>query len=331
MQKGAFHMRNTVVILICSVFFMLSFLTFDTAKNVFRSDWHLPSDIKQEKTEHRLVLITQDLETPFWDKVAKGALNEAKQEGASLEVWGSYSNDQEDFLKKIEIAIHSKVDGIILQGLDTKAFKELTKIKASFYGIPIVTVANDVPVAESLRKTYVGSDQYKAGRMLARNLLSDMGVNGSIIVLYDDEQEYYQVERLKGIQDVMNLYPNVQLIHAETSEAREQVIATTQNILNEVPDVDGFIAINANIVGPMVKEIGKRFQVEPFYIYSFDDGPETLTLLQQGKLDGIIKQDPEMMGKVSVQRLVDWLNGASMPLHIEGYFTDIQILKENDY
>ena len=81
-----------------------------------------------------------------------------------MEVWGSYGKNQEDFLKKVEIAIHSKVDGIIVQGLDTEKFKNLTKVKAAFYGIPIITVANDVPMAESLRRTYVGSDQYLAGR-----------------------------------------------------------------------------------------------------------------------------------------------------------------------
>ncbi len=184
-------MRNTGIILLYSILIVLCYLTFVSAKNVFRPNWQLPQTIDYEEAQHRLVLITQDLETPFWDKVASGAQKQAKKDGASLEVWGSYSNNQEDFLKKIEVAIHSKVDGIILQGLDTEKFKEMTKIKASFYGIPIVTVANDVPMAESLRKTYVGSDQFMAGKMIASKLLYDMGVTGSIVLLYDSDQEYY--------------------------------------------------------------------------------------------------------------------------------------------
>ncbi len=139
------------------------------------------------------------------------------------------------------------------------------------------------------------------------------------------------MERLRGIQEVMKYYPNMKIIHAETSDTREQVIATTQDVLNEVPDAAAFIAVNANVAGPMIQEISKRFQVEPLYIYSFDDGPETLSLLMQGKLDGLIEQDPEMMGKVSVQRLIEWLDGETVPLDRNGYFTDIQTVEAMDF
>lgn len=275
----------------------------------------------------RLVLITQDTETPFWDKVGSGAIEQAEKEGASLEIWGSYGNNQEDFLKKLEIAIHSKVDGIIIQGLDKEEFEYLSKVKASFYGIPIITVANDVPMTESLRRTYVGSDQYKAGMMIAKQLLSDMGTCGDVLLTYNSNQEYYQKQRLNGIEDVFKNYPNVHTIYAETSSSREQIIATTRNVLNETPDVDGIIAVNANIVGALVQEISKRSQVEPYYIYSFDDGPESITLLNQGKIDALIEQSPKMMGKKSVELIMDWLKEETVPLDFEGYFTEIRILK----
>jgi ribose transport system substrate-binding protein len=80
----------------------------------------------------------------------------------------------------------------------------------------------------------------------------------------------------------------------------------------------------------MIKEIGKRSQVEPYHIYSFDDGPESLTLLRQGKLDGMIEQSPEMMGQVSVQLMMEWLNGVTVPLDKNGYLTEITILKAAD-
>lgn len=275
----------------------------------------------------RLVLITQDTETPFWDQVGNGALEQAKKEGASLEIWGSYGDNQEDFLKKLEIAIHSKVDGIIIQGLDQEEFKYLSKVKASFYGIPIITVANDVPMTESLRRTYVGSDQYKAGMMIAKQLLSDMGTSGNVLLTYNSNKEFYQKQRLSGIENVFNNYPSINMVYAETSSAREQIIATTRDVLNETPDVDGIITVNANIVGPLVQELSKRSQVEPYYIYSFDDGPESMALLNQGKIDGLIEQSPQIMGKKSVELIMDWLREETVPLDFDGYFTDIRILK----
>jgi ribose transport system substrate-binding protein len=270
------------------------------------------------------------METPFWDKVSEGARKQAEQSDVSLEVWGSYGKNREDFLKDIEIAIQSKMDGIIIQGLDSEEFKELTKVKAGFHGIPIITVANDVPMEESIRRTYVGSDQYEAGKMIARQILIDMGRVGNVVVMYDKNQEYYQKRRMEGIQDILKFYDTIHMIHATTDDTREQVITTTQDVMNKEPEIDAFIAINANVVGAMIGEISKRSQVEPYHIYSFDDGAETLTLLAEGKLDGVIEQSPEEMGRKSVKLMKEWLTGETVPLNKDGYLTDIRIRKAAD-
>lgn len=319
------------MIVLCFILVILCYFTIVSAEKVFRSEWQLPqASDKKKQEQYRLVLITQELETPFWNKVRVGALGQAKKENVSLEVWGSYGNNQEDFLKKLEIAIHSKVDGIIVQGLDTDEFKNLTKVKAAFYGIPIITVANDVPMEESLRRTYVGSDQYLAGQMIAKQLLLDMGPQGHVILMHDSHQAYFLEQRLKGMQDVLDDYPSVQTTYAETPDTREQVIATTQDLLNRIPNVDAFIAVNANISGAMIQEIERRSQIKPYYIYSFDDGSESLSLLMKGKLDGMIEQSPEKMGKISVSLIMNWLKGDTVPLDINGYLTDIRILKAKD-
>lgn len=325
-------MRKTVSLILGAACITFLVFTLISADKVFHSGWQLPSTPSSSgsQAKYRLVLITQELETPFWNKVGSGAKAEAAKDGANIEVWGSYGDDQENFLKKIEIAIDSKVDGIIVQGLDTDDFKNLTKIQAAFYGIPVITVANDVPMADSLRKTYVGSDQFLAGQMIAKQLLADMGQKGTVVLMGDSREEYYQQQRLDGIHDILKKYPGVHTEYVETSEAREQVLASTRDVMNRLPNVNAFIAVNANIAGSMVQEIGRRSQVEPYDIYSFDDSHDTMTLLMQGKLDGLIEQSPEEMGKISVNLMVKWLNGETVPLNSEGYLTNIRMLKAAD-
>jgi ribose transport system substrate-binding protein len=321
-------LRKTGITLLCFLCAVLFYFTFLSAEKVFHRNWQVPEHVVEPTTQHRLVLITKNLKTPFWDQVAEGAQEQAQKQGVSLEVWGSYGNNQEDFLEKIEVAIYSKVDGIIVQGLDTEEFNDLTKIKASFYGIPIVTVANDVPMEESLRRTYVGSDHYSAGKMIAEQLLADMGTAGEVVLLGDSHQEHYQKQRLQGITDVLSDYPDIRAVNAKAPDSREQIISATQDILNKVPSVDAFISVNADFTGVMIQEIGKRFQVEPYYIYSFDDGTDSQSLLEQGMLDGMIEQSPKKMGNVSVELITKWLNDETVPLDMEGYLTDIRMLKE---
>lgn len=301
-----------------------------SASKVFKTDWELPQSTEQMDTKQRLVLITQELETPFWDKVATGAMDEAEKEGVSLEVWGSYGNNQEEFLKQIEIAIYSQMDGIILQGLDTDEFKNLTKIKAASYGIPIITVANDVPMGDSLRKSYVGSNHYEAGKMIGEQLIADMGTVGEVAVMIDKQHQYFQEQRLEGIREVLQRYPTIDIHYIETEDTRKEVIATTKDVLNRNPNINAFIVVNVEILAAMINEIERRSQIEPYFIYSFDDDYESITLLKQGKVDGIIEQAPEEMGKMSVKLILDWLNNKKVPLDLEGYQTDIKIIKAND-
>mgnify|MGYP001944445953 CR=1 FL=1 len=301
-----------------------------SASKVFKTDWELPQSTEQVDTKQRLVLITQELETPFWDKVATGAMDEAEKEGVSLEVWGSYGNNQEEFLKQIEIAIYSQMDGIILQGLDTDEFKNLTKIKAASYGIPIITVANDVTMGDSLRKSYVGSNHYEAGKMIGEQLIADMGTVGEVAVMIDKQHQYFQEQRLEGIREVLQRYPTIDIHYIETEDTRKEVIATTKDVLNRNPNINAFIVVNVEILAAMINEIERRSQIEPYFIYSFDDDYESITLLKQGKVDGIIEQAPEEMGKMSVKLILDWLNNKKVPLDLEGYQTDIKIIKAND-
>ena len=320
-------MRKTALAAVGSIAVVLCYFTFVSAGEAFRAGWPLPRALDEQQARYRLVLITQELDTPFWNKVGAAALEQAAKDDASLQVWGSYGDNEDDFLKKIELAIASKVDGIIVQGLDTPEFKELTKIQAGLYGIPVVTVANDVPMRESLRRTYVGSDQDAAGRMIGEALVSDLSSEGTVVLIGGSRQQYYQKQRVEGIRRVLDAYPGIETVYAETPEAREQVIAAARDVMNRHPGADAFVAVNADIAEAMIQEIEQRSRVEPYHIYSFDDSPESLSLLADGKLDGVIEQSPEAMGKLSVELLVDWLNGERVPLEMNGYFTDIRMLK----
>lgn len=320
-------MRKKVIIVLCLICAILGFFTLWSAESAFQSDWKLPAAVPADEESYRLVLITQELETPFWDKVGEGAAAQAQKEQVILDVWGSYGNNREDFLKQIEIALHSKVDGVIVQGLDTEEFEALTKEKAAFYGIPIITVANDVPVEESLRKTYVGSDHYTAGKMLAEQLVKEMGGTGQVVVLGDMEQQYSQKQRLQGVTESLEQHAGISMVYAESGKSDEEILAVTQNTLNQHPNVEAFIALNANHVGPMMKEISRRAQLEPYHFYSFDDGSETASLLEQGKLDAVIQQSPEQMGEQSVKLMMQWLRNEVVPLDSGGYITDIRVVK----
>ncbi|MDO3408354.1 substrate-binding domain-containing protein [Saccharibacillus sp. CPCC 101409] len=323
-------MHKTISLALGSICVVFLFFTMISAIRFVQSGWQPPQAEPRQSDRYRLVLITQDLGTPFWNGVGEGAARQARELGANLEVWGSYGEDREDFLKQLEIAIDSKVDGVIVQGMDTEAFDDLTKVKAAFYGIPVITVASDVPMSGSMRRTYVGSDPYEAGRLIAKRLVRDMGNKGTVVLMADERDEYDQLRRLEGVRSVLAAYPAIALEEVRTPGEQERVIAATQESMNCFPDVNAFISVDAGLTGAMVQEIGRRAQVDPYHIYSFDDNPDILPLLREGKLDAIVEQSPEEMGEMSVRLMTEWLSGETVPLNADGYLTDIRMLTAAD-
>lgn len=320
-------MRRLPIWLLMAGSVVLLYFTLVTAYRVFSSDLPLPT-LKEERSDrYRVVLISQDLDTPFWSEVEKGALEVVDEYGVSLDVRGSFGRNERDFLNNLEIAIVSKVDGIIVQGLDTEPFIQLTKLRATRYGIPIITIANDVPASESLRRTYVGSDHREAGRMIARQLLLDMGLAGKVYLIASDHEEHFQKARLEGILEVLDSHALIETEIVTSGEAREQIAQTVNEALNREPATRAYIAVADTFASVIAEEIGKRYRVEDFYIYSFDSSPEMLSLLEQRKIDALIVQSPADMGRESVRLMVEWLEGKHLPLDTTGYFTDIQIAK----
>lgn len=323
-------MRRLVIGLLCAAFVTISAMTIHTLNRVFSFDFSVPAAAWDAEDRHRLVLISRERDTPFWNELEEGAFAAAEQHGVSLERWGTFGLNEGDFLRNLELAIASRVDGIITQGLDVDTFKRLTAIRAAEYGIPIITVGSDVPVDESMRRTYVGSDHREAGRLLARRLIADMGTEGRVVLLASERLEHYERERLAGILAVIGDYPDIVSEVAASGGASEDTARSVREQLNAHPDTKAFLSVAYNNAEVIAREIGKRSRATDFYLYAFEENPDTVQLLQEGILNGLIVQDPYRMGKWSVDLMVRWLEGIDLPLDMDGYHTEIRVLTRED-
>ncbi len=242
----------------------------------------------------------------------------------SLEVLGYANQNEEALLTDLERSIYAKVDGIIVQGKDTEAFKELTKVKAAFYSIPVVTIAEDVPIEESLRRTYVGSNHFQMGQTLANVVTEDYQSYETVVIYYDETRPFYQRERLRGAAAVLNESElTVQYIGLPAST--DEAILQTQRALNQYPTFDAVMILDAQLSSIVIEEIKRRRQIEPLGIYTFDEQRNLDLLLDQGEIDALIKQSPEKMGSMSVEVLSEWINNERDHLEFSGYLTPFSV------
>ena len=104
--------------------------------------------------------IADDPESQLSGRIYKEISEYAVQNNCFVEMTGQGLSTSYSKADRINIAISSKVDGIIIEGDDSEETKNLIN-KATRKGIPVVTVLSDS--AGSSRKSFVGLNNYSLG------------------------------------------------------------------------------------------------------------------------------------------------------------------------
>ncbi len=94
-------MRKLFIVSLSICCIVLFGFTLSSIIQIFHYDLSAPAELTGgQDSAYRLVLITQEMDTPFWDSVEKGATLAAKQRGVELAVWGQLRYESGRFSKK---------------------------------------------------------------------------------------------------------------------------------------------------------------------------------------------------------------------------------------
>ncbi|MDD3139384.1 MAG: substrate-binding domain-containing protein [Lachnospiraceae bacterium] len=150
--------------------------------------------------KYHYMLIGQARDEEFWDDIYKGAKNAGIKKEIYVEDLRKNLEQEYSTTDMMTMAIAAKVDGIIVEGDESKELDEMIN-KASEANIPVITILEDNP--QSKRKSFVGINDYKLGEMygsqimnLARNtktnvvvLMEDAGDNSNPNLVYSGIKE----------------------------------------------------------------------------------------------------------------------------------------------
>jgi len=130
-----------------------------------------------------------------------------KKEGMTLQVEDA-TNDIGKQLNQIQNFIAQKVDGIIVNPVDTDATAQMTKL-ASEAGIPLVYVNRQPADVEKLpaKVAFVGSDERKSGTLEMQEVCKLMGGKGDIVVMMGELSNQAARQRTQDVEDVIAKAP----------------------------------------------------------------------------------------------------------------------------
>lgn len=308
-KYGDFMKRRIKLVLFA--FILLSLFPIYQLFQIYQSSQSFSAQAEAEEYRYRLVLISPYLGDAYWNQVITGVESAAVQAKVSLDIKGTNLPDNEELQKAMNMAISSKVDGILLLGIDDASFKETIQ-KATVQGIPVVTIMADLP--DSLRKSYIGSNHYETGLELGNYLKKTLSVNETIGIIKGNMVTSIENERMKGLMDSLKA-SSIKLAETDMQHPEDQ----TNELLNQYPSMKVLIGTGVDDGDIIVRTIEARSALSGFKVYTFDNTQETMNLLRSGKIEGTISHSHALMGEKGVETIVKWLEKKDLPLPVTTY------------
>lgn len=260
-----------------------------------------------------LVLIAQEAGNPYWQQLREGAEEAARRLGVTLEYTGPARWNVKEHLRLLDMAVASRVDGILVQGL-SEAFVPYID-KAVSRGIPVITVDTDTP---SRRLAYVGTDNYASGRRAGETLVALTGGQAVVGIITGSLEAANQRERVQGFRDAVAPYPGIRIAGVEVSDISPiGAVAAAQRLLQQHPDITALVgtsAMDGQGAAQAVQTLGRRGKV---LVMGYDAVPETVALLRSGDIHATVVQRPRLMGQRAVEMMVDVLAGRPVPPRVD--------------
>lgn len=270
-----------------------------------------------------VVLISQELDNPYWRSIEEGAREAAKKFDINLEYSGPFRINPDEQITLFKKAIATKADAILIQGINNPIYRSLIET-ARNQGIPVITIDTDEPT--SSRLSYVGTDNFEAGKRMGELVVQATGTKASIGVLIGNESADNQQQRLEGFRSVINKVERFTIVDVRSSNiSRLQAADQAETILTNHPEVRYMVGLSS-LDGLGILDATQRANLQDIHIFAFDDLEETQQEIAQCKIETTIVQQPNRMGYDAISLIHDFFQNKTIQPH---HFTEITILNRD--
>lgn len=272
---------------------------------IFRP-WGSSQNIKEEtsaasKNNEEYIFLGVSVGNPYWVDARLGLEDKARILGVKSELRGPTGTDPNQQIKEFEQLIARKPAGILIAPASDALHAVINR--AVDEGIPVICIDTDEP--KSKRYSYIGTDNYNAGRQSGELLAKAIGGRGEVALLMIPGQSNHEA-RAQGCKDALLKYQGIKIVKigndlALSTEAEK----VARSILQAYPNLAGFGCIDAaggEGCAVAVQEVGKIGKVK---IIAMDRNETTLDYIAQGIIEASIAQRTYTMAYIGLQLLYD--------------------------
>lgn len=222
-------------------------------------------------------------------------------------------------VKLLKQQIAAKVDVLVVQGNEDEEYIDTLK-EAWSEGIQIICV--DTDIKSFPEHLYIGTDNYEAGKMLGEELINVTDGEANVALISGEPGFSNLEERLEGLQDAVKDYPKIHLGDVQYDDYDGLTVMKMYYQNTEGADTIVFLEGTGGVtISSQFKQRDDQYE----HILGFDAFYGVIS----GAIDGIIKQDTNMMGEQVVEEIANFIRNGEYSS--ETVYTDTQWLTVENY
>ena len=252
--------------------------------------------------EERYILVTANVNLPYWHEAEAGLRDIAKTTGVKVELTGPATFSPSEELAAFQQAVSQHPSGILVSVSDPQSFKGPIDAAIS-QGLPVICIDADDP--ESRRVLFIGTDNFRAGQDSGKRMADLLGGQGRILIITLSGQLNTD-ERVRGVNEALKKYPGIKIAQTiddkgDPRNANDAVSA----LLQKKEKIDGIIGLEASGGSGAAEALHRLDMTGKIKIVAFDKDPQTLEGIERGWITATVVQKPYVMAFYGVRFLDD--------------------------
>ncbi|WP_081641099.1 sugar ABC transporter substrate-binding protein [Butyrivibrio sp. XPD2006] len=336
--------RQYLLLILTLVFMLVTLVAGSLFFKFYRSD--LVSQAESNVYDKYFVMITDNYKSDFWQSVYKGAFEKAKESNIYVDLFGEQFNKDYSVEELMEIAIASKVDGIIVYANETLEMSRVIN-KAVDAGIPVVTLYGDC--TRSDRLSFIGVGSYSIGKvyggqiidiikekrreeLIESETIEDRSQIKITVLANADTQDSGQNIIISSIQDTINQdnVTNSEFAVSIVTVDNTNSFSVEESIRDiflgeEIPDV--IVCLNELSTVCTYQAVVDFNMVGEVSILGYYDSEAIVSAIERGGVYATISIDAAQMGEYSVTALTDYHDFGNIS---EYYLADVTLINQDN-
>lgn len=269
--------------------------------------------------------IAEDPDSQLSNRIYKEISEYAQENDCYVEMTGQNLSTRYSKADRINIAISSKVDGIILEGDESEETAKLIDL-ATANGIPVVTVLTDC--VNSSRKSFVGLNNYTLGTEYGKELTAISAENQNktlnVLILLDrddgnaDDIIHSAIQEYAIGRSIFRLSSSV--VDTSTPFTSQEDVMNVLDSLEKIPDV--IICLNDRTSESVYQCVVDRNLVGQTTVLGYFDSETILKAIDKGSVYATFAIEAKLVAK----QCVDALNEYNSSGFVSEYYSSNYVL-----